>query len=118
MQSQEIIALLQKREDEFNRIVLKFKPKLYYLLLVYCEKRNYTNARNHINEVMGLNLHPGKTIPRYTDHLIEWGLVERINPNSSDREGCNHKITDKGKLFLEFYEAKIKLLRVLNIPLY
>ena len=79
-----------------------------YLLLAYSQKRNKSQAQKAIYDSLEIDLSLGRKVIPLTQELVEWGLIERINPNSSNSSGHVHETNFKGRVEIEKYIKKLR----------
>lgn len=82
------------------------------LLCAYKQERNKSQAQEAIDYCTGRVLSFGRDILPFTQQLIDWGCIERTNPNASFKKGHKHIITPKGeealKQYLERYSKMLE----------
>lgn len=90
-----------------SKIAYKLQYKHVLLLLAYRSERNKTQAQRAIDYNMGETLNMGRHVLPYTQELIDWGLIERTNPDDPSSLGHKSVITTLGQDELESYFAKL-----------
>jgi hypothetical protein len=88
-------------------ISCKLQYKHVLLLLAYKSERNKTQAQKAIDYNMGETLNMGRHVLPYTQELIEWGLIERTNPEDPSSLGHKSVITAYGLDELNGYFCKL-----------
>ena len=84
---------------------LSYKHTL--LLIAYKSERNHSQAQKAIEYELNEKMSMGRHILPYTRNLVEWGLVERTNPEAPRVCGYRHKTTNKGIEEIEAYLEKL-----------
>lgn len=77
------------------------------LLIAYKSERNKTQAQKAIDYNMGETLNMGRHVLPYTQELLDWGLIDRTNPEAASSSGHKSVITAHGLDELDSYFCKL-----------
>lgn len=90
-----------------SEMLYKLQYKHVLLLIAYKSERNKAQVQRAIEYKMNEPINMGRHILPYTQELIDWGLIERTNPQASSSSGHNSLITALGLSALDGYFSKL-----------
>jgi len=87
---------------------LRLNPNHIHLLLAYMRERSKSQAQKAIGYRLGKEPHMGRHILPLTQELIDYGFIERTNPDSPSVKGHKHVITSRGREVVKEYFDLLK----------
>lgn len=90
-----------------SRIPYPLTHKHVLLLTAYKSERNKTQAQKAIDYNLGIDMNMGRHVLPKTQELIDWGLIQRTNPQAPASKGHRNIITEQGLYELDCYFEKL-----------